>query len=114
MAKKVLATARDVLAACDEALARTPAHADAARLVAFDADHTLWHADVGDLAWHAALDARGFKPAAGDAMAVELHLAGGAPSGDVHADARSLYALYKEDRVTEMSIVRAMTVCYAG
>ncbi|MEZ0228088.1 MAG: HAD family hydrolase [Planctomycetota bacterium] len=114
MAKKVLATARDVLAACDEALARAPAHADAARLVAFDADHTLWHADVGDLAWHVALAAGSFKPAAREAMAVELRLAGGTPSGDVHADARSLYALYKEDRVTEMSIVRAMTVCYAG
>lgn len=114
MAKKPLTTASAVLAACDEALGRAPAHPDAAPLVAFDADHTLWHADVGDVAWHGIVDGGLIRPPARDALAAELTLAGARSSGDVHADARRLYALYKEDRVSEMSIVRAMTVCYAG
>jgi HAD superfamily phosphoserine phosphatase-like hydrolase len=110
--KEPLLTARDVLAACDEALEGGPQ--DAGPLAAFDADHTLWHADVGDLGWNAALDARRMKPAATVAIAAELELAGGESSGDVHEDAQRLYDLYKQDRVAELSIVRAMTVCYAG
>ena len=47
-------------------------------------------------------------------LAAELRLAGSGSTGDVHDDARLLYALYKDDRVSELSIVRAMTVCYAG
>ncbi len=69
---------------------------------------------MGDLAWHGVVDGGLIEPAASEAMAAEVRLAGGTPTGEVHADARLLYALYKEDRVTEMSIVRAMTVCYAG
>jgi phosphoserine phosphatase len=92
----------------------TPAAAAPAPAGAFDADHTLGPADVGDLAWHAALADRRLKPAAARALEAELRLSHGAPSGDVHEDARRLYALYKEDKVSEDAIVRAMTVCYAG
>ncbi len=107
------ATADEVLAACDRALAAS-APAEALPLAAFDADHTLWNADAGDLAWHAALGARSFRAPAREALAGELALAGARSSGDVHEDARALYALYKQDRVSEISIVRAMTACYAG
>ncbi|MBI3725861.1 haloacid dehalogenase-like hydrolase [bacterium] len=111
MAQRPLASPDEVLAACDEALART---CDAAPVAAFDADHTLWKADVGDLAWHAALEARRFTRSAGEALAREVELAGATSAGEAHEDARSLYSLYKDDRVSEDSIVRAMTVCYAG
>lgn len=69
---------------------------------------------MGDLAWHAALKQRRFKPEAKEPLAQELRLTGGRSTGDPHEDANQLYALYKQDRVTEISIVRAMTVCYAG
>jgi HAD superfamily phosphoserine phosphatase-like hydrolase len=109
---KTLSSAQDVLAACDEALGKGPR--DAAPVAAFDADHTLWHADVGDLGCNLALETRTMKPAAQGAIAAELALAGAKSSGEVHEDARRLYDLYKHDKVSEISIVRAMTVCYAG
>jgi HAD superfamily phosphoserine phosphatase-like hydrolase len=111
--KRALTTAGQVLAAVDEALA-APAPSEAAAVAAFDADHTLWHADVGDLGWRACLEARLLKPASAAPLARELELVGARPSGEPHEDARALYALYKEDKVSEDAIVRAMTVCYAG
>jgi HAD superfamily phosphoserine phosphatase-like hydrolase len=69
---------------------------------------------VGDLAWHATLAARRLLPESREGIASELVLAGASPTGDVHEDARKLYELYKEDRVSEISVVRAMTICYAG
>jgi HAD superfamily phosphoserine phosphatase-like hydrolase len=83
-------------------------------LVAFDADHTIWHADIGDLGWHAVVEGRRMRPEAGPGIAAELALAGARTTGEVHQDARLLYELYKQDKVSELSIVRAMTVCYAG
>jgi len=113
VAKEALARAEQVLAACDAVLA-AGADRSTVPVAAFDADHTIWKADVGDLAWHAALESRRLTALAGEALARELELAGAKPSGDPHADARAIYSLYKEDRVAEDSIVRAMTVCYAG
>jgi HAD superfamily phosphoserine phosphatase-like hydrolase len=111
--KRPLVSAPEVLAACDAALALT--RPGVVPVAAFDADHTLWHADVGDLAWHALLDGRLIRKEAAPAIAAELALVSTPSSGEVHEDARRLYALYKEDRgVSELSIVRAMTVCYAG
>ena len=69
---------------------------------------------MGDLAWHACLEDRLFRPAAARPIARELELVGAKPTGEPHEDARRLYSLYKEDKVSEDAIVRAMTVCYAG
>ena len=110
--KAPLSSPEAVLREVDTALARHVP--EAAPVAAFDADHTLWHADVGDLAWHTALSERRLRPEAGPPLASELRLAGAETAGDPHEDARRLYALYKQDRVSEMSILRAMTVCYAG
>lgn len=110
--KRALTTAAQVLAQCDAALEASSAQA--APVVAFDADHTIWHADIGDLGWHACLEGRLLRPASARPLARELELVGARPSGEPHEDARRLYALYKEDKVSEDAIVRAMTVCYAG
>ena len=108
--KPSLTTAAEVLAACERARIAV----DCVPVVAFDADHTLWNADIGDLGWHAVVNDRLIRRGAGPALRAEVVTAGGSPTGDVHADARQLYDLYKQDRVSELAIVRAMTVCYAG
>ncbi len=80
----------------------------------FDADHTLWSADLADVAVRRALAERRLKPEAQAALAPYLEAAGLKPSGEVHADYQALFARYMDGGVGELAIVEAMVLCFAG
>lgn len=82
--------------------------------IATDADGTLWATDVADQSWGRLVAEEAMRPAAAAAMGRELELAGRPVRGDVHADARALYALYMAGEVDDWPLLRAMTFCYAG
>jgi phosphoserine phosphatase len=102
-------TTEELLAAID-ALGPTPPGAWAAT----DADGTLWHTDLADLAWHRALREGAMRPAAAPAMRRKLEAAGLQPSGEVHRDAELLYDAYKRNVVDDWPLLDAMMTCYAG
>lgn len=103
----------DMQALIDE-LAKLEIAPDVARFAFFDADHTLWSGDMGDLAFAQALDERRFLPEAAAPLAALFDSSGGTPQNEPHADARALYERYKADAVSEEAIVEAMVVCFAG
>lgn len=82
--------------------------------VATDADGTLWAADVADLAWHRLLTSKQARPHAAAVMARLMEKVGRTPSRDVHTDAAAVYALYQQDLLDDMTMVHAMTACWAG
>jgi len=87
---------------------------DIARVAFFDADHTMWSGDLGDLAFNRALGQRRFLPEAAEPMAKLLEDSGGEAKRDPHADAEALYARYKEGGVDEVAIIDSQVLCYTG
>jgi phosphoserine phosphatase len=104
----------DDLDSADALIAALEARGPLRGFAAFDADHTLWHADLGDLAFNVGLTEKLFRREAAEPMARAVEKFGGQATGDVHRDAAALYALYKRDKVDETTIVIAMTFCWAG
>jgi len=80
----------------------------------FDADHTLWAGDLGDVVARTAMNQGLLKPEAKDILAQILNRSGGESTGEPNADALALMKQYFEDKVTENDIISAQVVCYAG
>jgi len=79
-----------------------------------DADGTLWAADVADEAWQRLHAERLLRPAAAHALSRILGAAGGAPTGEPHADGAALYQMYLDEQVDDWPVLEAMTVCFSG
>jgi phosphoserine phosphatase len=83
-------------------------------LAFFDADHTLWAADLADVAFQLQIEEKTVFEDAAAAMAGHLEAAGGASSGDVNLDSQAFLQLYKQGDVSDESIIRAHATAYAG
>jgi len=80
----------------------------------FDADHTLWAGDLGDVVARAAMDQGLLKPEASEPVADILRRNGGSPTMDPIEDSRLILKRYFKDQVEEVDIISAQVVCYAG
>ena len=97
----------------DEIAAMSPAD-DFAKVAVFDADHTLWAADLADHAVQKAMRERRFRPEAREPVARILEAHGIAAAREPHADSRAIIDHYKQDRIGEVGIISAQVVCFAG
>ena len=80
----------------------------------FDADHTLWAGDLGDVVARTAMNQHLLKRDAKEIVAEILTRSEGEATGEPNADALALMKQYFQDKVTENDIISAQVVCYAG
>jgi len=80
----------------------------------FDADHTLWAGDLGDLVARTAMKKNLLKDAAQAPIAAILRASGGTPEGDPNRDALAVMKRYFRDEVAEIDIISAQVICYAA
>jgi HAD superfamily phosphoserine phosphatase-like hydrolase len=80
----------------------------------FDADHTLWAGDLGDLIARTAMNHNMLKPEAQGPVAEILKRSNGTPSNDPNRDSQLLMEHYFRDEVEEIDIISAQVICYAG
>lgn len=97
-----------------DAIRALPDHPRFARAAVFDADHTLWSADLGDDAFRLALREGLFREEAGPGLRRILERIHVAPTGRVHEDAARIHARYMEGGAGEKDIIEAELICYAG
>lgn len=105
-AMKRLTTAAELLAELDDL--------PPASWIASDADGTLWNTDVAEHAWEAVLSERALQPAAEEPLRKILEDTGERSRADPYADARRIFELYLEGRVSDFPILSAMALCFAG
>ncbi|AKT36987.1 HAD family hydrolase [Chondromyces crocatus] len=89
---------------------------DGPRVVATDADQTLWDGDVGFDLFEALLDARGTRAEARAALAVEAEACGLSvkPGDDAHALAARLYEVFEAGGYEESRAFAMMAWAFAG
>jgi HAD superfamily phosphoserine phosphatase-like hydrolase len=80
----------------------------------FDADHTLWAGDLGDLVAREAMKQGLMKPKASHALAEILKKSGGVPTMNPNRDSQLLLERYFKDKVSDLDIIIAQVLCYAG
>lgn len=77
-------------------------------LAAFDADGTLWAADVAEVLWARLVDNKALHPRAAAPMARALRSCGKEPARDPYEDFGQLMNLYRSGGCPEETMVRAM------
>jgi phosphoserine phosphatase len=106
---------QDLLERCDR-LARdgTRLRPGQPQLAAFDADGTLWKADVGELLWDRLVAERALDRRATAPMARALRACGMEPGRDPYMDYPKLMELYRAGRCAEETMARVMLEGLAG
>lgn len=87
---------------------------DIAPYAFFDADHTLWATDLADVCVRRAVEEGAFRAESADALAAMMTDSGGEPTGDPNKDAMGVYHRYLEGHVSEVTILAAQVICWAG
>lgn len=82
--------------------------------VAFDADYTIWSADIASEAWDLCMAAKSFKKEAIPALKEELIAIGGLVREEPHADGMQLMELFAMGAVSGEALCTFMVTCFAG
>jgi phosphoserine phosphatase len=82
--------------------------------VLFDADYTIWGADIASEAWDLCMVRGSFREQATLAFKEELMGVGGQPRGEAHADGKQLMELFAMGAVSGEALCTFMVTCFAG